>query len=384
MTYERSQEVLFVEGYLDTDYTFLIDDDAPDIESLEDIRGQAIAVNNGSVYDVWATENADFYDLEVQRYGKNADAVQAVLTGRAFANLAGESVAKWAAMQSPLVRTTYTIKSGSKFSAAFRNEDVEYRNRVEAVLECMKSDGTMVLNADDPHVQAWAARAEGRNVVRFSYENAAGDAQYFASSVEERSDGTSQFNLHAPQGEQALSIRFLGRHNVLNAIAASAAAMEAGASLNDVVQGLSSLEPVAGRLSRVAGINGCQLIDDSYNASPGSFFAAIDVLSSLQGYKLLVMGDMKELGADTDSAHASVGEYASMAAIDEFWTIGEKSRLAIDAYAGRGRHFDSKEALVEAITSISRPELTVLVKGSRGARMNEIVSALKNNGETQC
>ena len=143
MTYERSQEVLFVEGYLDTDYTFLIKDDAPEIVALEDIRGQVIAVNNGSVYDVWATENAELYDIEIQRYGKNADAVQAVLTGRAFANLAGESVAKWAAMQSPLVRTTYTIKSGSKFSAAFRNDDVEYRNRVEALLECMKTDGTM-------------------------------------------------------------------------------------------------------------------------------------------------------------------------------------------------------------------------------------------------
>ena len=143
MTFERSQEVLFVEGYLDTDYTFLIKDDAPEIASLEDVRGRAIAVNNGSVYDVWATENADLYNLEIQRYGKNADAVQAVLTGRAFANLAGESVAKWAAMQSPLVRTTYTIRSGSKFSAAFRNDDVEYRNRVEALLECMKTDGTM-------------------------------------------------------------------------------------------------------------------------------------------------------------------------------------------------------------------------------------------------
>ena len=143
MTYERSQEVLFVEGYLDTDYTFLTKNDAPEIEALEDIRGEAIAVNNGSVYDVWATENAELYDIEVQRYGKNADAVQAVLTGRAFASLAGESVAKWAAMQSPLVRTTYTIKSGSKFSAAFRNDDVEYRNQVEALLECMKTDGTM-------------------------------------------------------------------------------------------------------------------------------------------------------------------------------------------------------------------------------------------------
>ena len=143
MTLERSREVLFVEGYLDTDYTFLIPDDAAEIASLDDIRGQAIAVNNGSVYDVWASENSDRYDLEVQRYGKNADAVQAVLTGRAFANLAGETVAKWAALQSPLLKTTYTIRSGSKFSAGFRHDDVEYRNQVEEVLECMKLDGTM-------------------------------------------------------------------------------------------------------------------------------------------------------------------------------------------------------------------------------------------------
>lgn len=143
MTLERSRQVLFVEGYLDTDYTFMILDDAPEIESLDDIRGHAIAVNNGSVYDAWATENADRYDLEVQRYGKNADAVQAVLTGRVFANLAGETVAKWAAMQSPLLRTTYTIRSGAKFSAAFRHDDVEYRNRVEEIFECMKLDGTM-------------------------------------------------------------------------------------------------------------------------------------------------------------------------------------------------------------------------------------------------
>ncbi len=143
MTVERSRQVLFVEGYLDTDYAFVIRDDASDIESLEDLRGQAVAVNNGSVYDVWATDNAETYDLEVQRYGKNADAVQAVLTGRAFANLAGETVAKWAALQSPQLRTSYTIQSGSKFSAGFRHDDVEFRNRVEEALECMKLDGTM-------------------------------------------------------------------------------------------------------------------------------------------------------------------------------------------------------------------------------------------------
>ena len=143
MTYERSPEVLFLEGYLDTDYAFLIKNDAPEIESLDQLRGKAIAVNNGSAYDLWAEEHQDEYELEIQRYGKNADAVQAVLTGRAFANLAGESVARWAAAQSPLVRTSYTIKSGSKFSAAFRHDDIAYRNRVEEILECMKTDGAM-------------------------------------------------------------------------------------------------------------------------------------------------------------------------------------------------------------------------------------------------
>lgn len=143
ITRERSEEVLFVEGYLDTDYTFVIKKDAPDIGSLEDIRGKTIAVNNGSAYDVWVTDNQSQYALEIQRYGKNADAIQAVVTGRAFANLSGETVARWAAKESPLVRTTYTIKTGARFGAAFRHADVAFRDTVENAIECMKIDGTM-------------------------------------------------------------------------------------------------------------------------------------------------------------------------------------------------------------------------------------------------
>ena len=252
------------------------------------------------------------------------------------------------------------------------------------IIDGLKDGGVMVLNADDPHVDAWVARAAGKNMVRFSYDNATDDSQYFASNVEDRGDGTNHFKLHTPQGVRALSSRFLGKHNILNAAAATAVAMEAGASLDDVVLGLSNLDPVAGRLSRVSGINGCNLIDDSYNASPGSFFAAIDVLASLPGQKILVMGDMKELGIETDSAHKSIGEYASAAAIDEFWAVGEKSQLAVEAYNGAGRFFDDKSSLIEAIRSISHPDLTVLVKGSRGAKMNEVVTALKIDGETQC
>lgn len=252
------------------------------------------------------------------------------------------------------------------------------------IIDGLKNDGVMVLNADDTYVDEWLARAAGKRTVKFSYENAAGDAHYFASRVVVQSDGSSSFNLHVPQGEQELSIRFLGKHNVLNAVAASAVAMEAGASLRDVAEGLAKLNPVSGRLSRLTGVNGCHLIDDSYNASPGSFSAAIDVLSRLSGQKILVMGDMKELGIDTDSAHRGIGEYAADAGLDAFWATGEKSKLAIDAYGGKGRHFESKEELMEALLDITNSDLTVLIKGSRGAKMNEVVTALKIDGETQC
>ena len=252
------------------------------------------------------------------------------------------------------------------------------------IIDGLKSDGVMVLNADDIYVDEWLARAAGKRTVRFSFENAPGDAQYFASRVVVRIDGSSSFNLHAPQGEQELSIRLLGDHNVLNAVAASAVAMEAGASLADVEEGLAKVNPVSGRLSRLPGVGGCHLIDDSYNASPSSFFAAIDVLSNLSGQKILVMGDMKELGIDADSAHRSIGEYAADAKLDALWVTGKKSKLAIEAYAGKGRHFESKEKLIEALIDISNSDLTVLIKGSRATKMDEVVSALKVDGETQC
>ena len=108
------------------------------------LKDKVIAVNNGSAYDAWATrERRRRYGFEVQRYGKNADAIQAVLTRRAYANLAAHSVVSWAARKNPLVKTSYTIRSGRAFAMAFRKEDAAYRNQVEEILECMKRDGTL-------------------------------------------------------------------------------------------------------------------------------------------------------------------------------------------------------------------------------------------------
>lgn len=249
------------------------------------------------------------------------------------------------------------------------------------IIEGLKKDGVLVLNGDDAHVDAWIARAGDKKKVLFSYNNASGAAAYYAADVEFQKDGSSHFNLISPAGKQAIKIDFLGKHNVVNAVAAAAVAVEAGVGLKDVAQGLAGLNPVKGRLSKFVGINGCMIIDDSYNANPGSFSAAIDVLAPISGRTILVAGDMKELGAETDSAHAFVGEYAAKAGITELWAVGEKCELMVAAFNAKGRHFSSKDELLQALISIADSEMTILIKGSRAAGMDEIVIALKSDGE---
>ncbi len=249
------------------------------------------------------------------------------------------------------------------------------------IIEGLKDDGVLILNADDAHINDWLVRAGSKRTVKFSYSNSLGTAEYYAADVQVQNDGSSRFSLITPVGKQTVTIDFLGKHNILNAVAAAAAAIEAGATLEKVAQGLAGLKPVEGRLSKFVGLNGCVVIDDSYNASPSSFFAAIDVLSHMPGRKILIAGDMKELGAEANSAHISVGEYASSTAIDEVWATGEKAKLVIDAYQGQGRYFSSKDELVQALVAIADSELTVLIKGSRGARMDEVVASLTPSGE---
>jgi polar amino acid transport system substrate-binding protein len=142
VTKERAEQLLFTEGYLDTDFQFLIKKGAKDIKQLEDIKGMTISVNKGSAYDSWGRDNMAKYGFKLESYGTNTDAVQAVLAGRADANLAGNTVVAWAAKQNPQLQLSYTIKTGLVWSIPFRKDDVETRNKVEDVVECMKLDGT--------------------------------------------------------------------------------------------------------------------------------------------------------------------------------------------------------------------------------------------------
>jgi len=142
ITKERAQQMLFSEGYMDTGLGFVLKKGNA-LNDPSELKGKAVAVNNGSVSDTWATDNASKYGFTVQRYDKNADGVQAVLTGRAYANIADLPASQYAATQNPLIEVGFVVYTGNSFGYVFRKDDAAFRNKIECVVEGMKLDGTL-------------------------------------------------------------------------------------------------------------------------------------------------------------------------------------------------------------------------------------------------
>lgn len=239
--------------------------------------------------------------------------------------------------------------------------------------------GCAVINADSPYADAWRERAGRAQVVTFGRLNV---ADVYASEVEEQDVSGSSFMLHTPQGQGLVQLNLNGLHNVDNALAAAAAAFACGVELEKIRVGLSSVKPHSGRLVPVKTASGVCVIDDSYNANPGSVCAAIDLLARVQGRRWLMLGAMAELGDESDQLHVQVGEHAANRGIDEFWAVGDIARPAVQAFGASGRCFD---ALDEMLAVLRHESLgagdTVLVKGSRSAGMERAVAALTNEGE---
>ena len=143
VTPDRAENLLFVEGYLNTDYQFVVKKDTPDIKSLEEFKGKTISVNKGSAYDKWARDLEEKIGWKVESYGTNTDAVQAVLAGRAFANVAGNTVSAWAVKNNPQLKLSYLHSTGLVWSAPLRKDNVALRNKIDEAIECMKMDGTI-------------------------------------------------------------------------------------------------------------------------------------------------------------------------------------------------------------------------------------------------
>jgi len=169
-TPERAKSMLFSEGYMETDYRFLQKKGDKPITSLEDLKGKTISLNKGSAYETWARQNAEKYGFKFDVYGTNADAVQAVLSGRADANLAGHTVVMWASKQNPQVVPTFTHKTGLVWAVAFRIDDPAGRAEVNNAIKCMKKDGTVARLyekwfGEKPGADSWANKiAPGHGV----------------------------------------------------------------------------------------------------------------------------------------------------------------------------------------------------------------------------
>lgn len=230
-----------------------------------------------------------------------------------------------------------------------------------------------VLNADDYYFDYWCTLVEDIQRVSFGIDNA---ADIYARDIEAGA-GMSSFTLCVPSGEARVSLPLAGRHNVRNACAAAAIATSLGVGVADIRSALESAVPVEGRLRPLQGVGGVTIYDDSYNANPLSVVAAAEFLATLPGDKILVLGDMGELGDDAPRLHRETGEKVRDSGISRLMATGGLSRNTVDGFGEGARWYASVEALVDALRPEIRAGLSILVKGSRFMQMERVVDALR-------
>jgi UDP-N-acetylmuramoyl-tripeptide--D-alanyl-D-alanine ligase len=278
-----------------------------------------------------------------------------------------------------------------------QREHQEFMATVEAValehasvIHALPADGVAVFPRDDAYAGIWRTAATGNRIVDFALEDASPLSASGQAAVTGVLEG-SRLRVRTPEGEFEATLQVLGDHNARNALAATAAAVAAHVPLDAIARGLEAFAPVKGRLqskrASVGALAGAAVIDDTYNANPDSMRAAIDVLAARGSPRVLVMGDMGEVGDNGPAFHREVGAYARERGIDVLFALGEAARESCAAFdlAGsapgaaepRARHFDDVSQLVEQLLQGRfGASATVLVKGSRFMRMERVVDAL--------
>lgn len=286
-----------------------------------------------------------------------------------------------------------------------QREHQEFMATVEAValehasvIHALPRGGIAVFPAADPYAGIWRVAATDRDTLEFALDDEAptpvaaetANAAMVRGTLAPENAGRVGQRLHVvtPAGEFTATLRIPGHHNARNALAATACALGAGVSLAAIQSGLEAFEPVRGRLrtciASAVGIAGATVIDDAYNANPDSMRAAIDVLAAAAAPRVLVIGDMGEVGDQGAAFHREIGEYARSRGIEHLFAIGPAMRAACLAYGAGARHFDTHAALLEALLASGLGAgATVLVKGSLFMQMMRIVDALVEPGATR-
>lgn len=253
----------------------------------------------------------------------------------------------------------------------------------------LADDAVAVINADDCYVDLWLGLAEGKRVVTFGLE--AESADVTASDIRLVTESAVvqwQFDLRIADSSASAVLPLLGRHNLMNALAAAAAAHAAGLSLREIVAGLAEMKPVPGRLYTRQGLKGMTVIDDTYNANPSSLSAGLDVLQALPQESWLALGDMAELGANSAEVHQEMGRLIRDSGVTRLFVSGELASLAAKTFGSGAEAFSDQAAMAEVISSQADQSVCLLVKGSRSAGMEAVVEALakplEQNGGAAC
>ena len=267
--------------------------------------------------------------------------------------------------------TVALVNNAQREHQEFMTDVEEVAREHGALFTALGEDGIAVINADDAHADYWRGLVRPQQVRDFGIGSGAAVTGRYALS-----GFGSDIVLSAPEGSVTLRLQVAGLHNVRNAVAAAAAATAAGASLAAVVQGLSDFTAVKGRLQIKQGRNGAVIIDDTYNANPDSVRAAIEVLREIPGRRILVLGDMGEVGEQGTAFHREIGRYAVESGIDELLAIGDLAAHAFAEFAEGGIWYAQLDGLIEDLKQKALAGTTILVKGSRFMRMERAVAAL--------
>lgn len=290
------------------------------------------------------------------------------------ASAVGE-IAYLAQLAQPQVSVVNNV--GSAHVAGFGGVDNIAKGKGE-IYQFLPADGVAVINRDDVYADLWLKQTAAFKQLTFSVdkETARQTADVAAKNLQRDNSGCFSFELMYRQEKIAVQLPLIGEHNVANALAAAACCLALNVDMEKIKNGLETVVNVAGRMQVKPGLNDSCIIDDTYNANPASVRAAIDALAEMQGRRILILGDMAELGEQSEALHRDIGIYIKTKAIDDVLVVGKFSELIASACSKAPGFFSSKTEVITACRTLLQKNCVVLVKGSRSSGMEDVVNGL--------
>lgn len=239
------------------------------------------------------------------------------------------------------------------------------------IFQGLSENGFAIINTDDAFSEYFKDITTQYNVLSFGIKNKADVMCEWQAGI----DGSS-LKVTTPVGDCNINLKLLGRHNVMNALAAIAASIAVEIPLEQIVKGLEILNPVNGRLQIKVGLNNSRVIDDTYNANPASLHAALNVLHDFSGKRFLALGDMGELGSNAADLHVDAGISAKQSGVDSLYSVGKLAAKAAEEFGSNGFIYDKHEDMINALRDELTQDVTLLIKGSRSMHMENVVEAL--------